>query len=111
MAEALHCLASTGARHPRYLAALLVQPAASGQREHADQRDGDRGHPSRPHASIVPRAPCARKPRGGIAGVLDVMSRQVVSDPADGWGSDGGVVPVVIVEVQPAGQGLAALGL
>lgn len=33
---------------------------------------------------------------------LGVMSRQVVVDPADGRGSDRGVVPVMIVEVQPA---------
>ncbi|KJQ54817.1 hypothetical protein RS85_01552 [Microbacterium sp. SA39] len=32
---------------------------------------------------------------------LAVMSRQVV-ESADGWGSDGGVVPVMIVEVDPA---------
>ena len=44
---------------------------------------------------------------GGVAGAagraaLDVMSGQVV-DPADGRGADGGVDPVVIVGVQPAG--------
>lgn len=33
---------------------------------------------------------------------LDVMSRQVV-EPADGWAPDCGVVPVVIVEVDPVG--------
>ena len=32
---------------------------------------------------------------------LGVMSRQVVVDSADGWGSDRGVDPVVIVEVDP----------
>jgi len=41
---------------------------------------------------------------------LAVMSGQVV-ESADGWGSDGGVGPVVIVEVQPAGERLAAFGL
>lgn len=42
--------------------------------------------------------------------LLDVMSREVV-DPAGGWGSDRGVDPVVIVEVQPAGQSGPALCL
>ena len=32
---------------------------------------------------------------------LAVVSRQVV-ESAEGWGSDSGVVPVVIVEVDPA---------
>jgi hypothetical protein len=38
------------------------------------------------------------------------MSRQVV-DSADGGATDGGVDAVLIVEVQPAGQGGAAVGL
>ena len=42
--------------------------------------------------------------------LLGVLFREVVVDPADGWGSDCGVVPVVIVEVQPAWQRRAALG-
>lgn len=37
-----------------------------------------------------------------VGGALGVMSRQVV-EPADGWASDGGVVPVMIVEVDPVG--------
>ena len=42
---------------------------------------------------------------------LVVMSRQVVFDSADGRGSDRGVVPVMIVEVQPARECFAALSL
>lgn len=42
---------------------------------------------------------------------LGVMSRQVVFDSADGRGSDRGVVPVMIVEVQPARECFAALSL
>ncbi len=42
---------------------------------------------------------------------LAVMSRQVVVDPADGWGSDCGVVPVMIIEVQPAGERFSPCGL
>lgn len=41
---------------------------------------------------------------------LGVMSSQVV-EPGDGWGSDRGVDPVVIVEVDPAGKGISAFGL
>ena len=41
---------------------------------------------------------------------LDVMSRQVV-ESADGCAADGGVDPVVIVEVDPARQGCSSLGL
>ncbi|WP_454171428.1 hypothetical protein [Microbacterium maritypicum] len=37
-----------------------------------------------------------------VAAGLVVMSREVV-ESADGWGSDGGVVPVMIVEVHPGG--------
>ena len=37
-----------------------------------------------------------------VAAGLVVMSREVV-ESADGWGSDRGVVPVMIVEVQPGG--------
>ena len=43
-------------------------------------------------------------------GWLDVMSGKVVVDPADGRGSDRGVVPVMIVEVQPTRQRRAAFG-
>ncbi len=41
---------------------------------------------------------------------LDVMSGQVV-ESADGWGADCGVSPMVIVEVQPAGECVSSLGL
>lgn len=44
-----------------------------------------------------------------VSTALDVMSRDVVQ-PGDGWlASDGGVGSVVIVEVEPAGQGVVAL--
>ena len=43
------------------------------------------------------------------AGALGLMSRQVVQ-PADGCAADGGVDPVVIVEVDPAWQGRASRG-
>jgi len=46
-----------------------------------------------------------------VAPHLVVMSRQVVFDSADGRGSDRGVVPVMIVEVQPARECFAALSL
>ena len=45
-----------------------------------------------------------------LAVALAVMSRQVV-ESAEGCGSDCGVVPVLIVEVHPAGQRVTPLGL
>ncbi|ODA89844.1 hypothetical protein ATY41_12125 [Leifsonia xyli subsp. xyli] len=42
---------------------------------------------------------------------LGVMSREVVVDSANGWGSDGGVVLVMIVEVGPAGECFSSFGL
>src|SRR5690606_18454423 len=49
--------------------------------------------------AILPSADCDQRPDRVHLGV---MSRQVVLDSADGWGPDCGVVPVMIVEVQPA---------
>ena len=45
-----------------------------------------------------------------VFGTTSVMSSQVV-ESGDGWGSDRGVDPVVIVEVDPAGKGVSAFGL
>ena len=33
-----------------------------------------------------------------------------VADTADGWAADGGVVAVMVVDVQPLGQGRSSLG-
>ncbi|AAT88676.1 LysR family transcriptional regulator [Leifsonia xyli subsp. xyli] len=52
----------------------------------------------------------APKPRRGRRW-LGVMSREVVVDSANGWGSDGGVVLVMIVEVGPAGECFSSFGL
>lgn len=65
-------------------------------------------------ATMMLRPPSSKRTWGfariEVVAALGVLFREVVVDPADGWGSDCGVVPVVIVEVQPAWQRRAALG-
>ena len=78
-------------------------PAGAASRLRCRRRDRAQRASSRQRARPGDRR---RNPRRGARGdgdrVLVVMSRQVV-ESADGWVSDGGVVPVMIVEVHPGG--------